>query len=53
MDYICLTCEEPCDLEEDVIHYSGTHCTHGQSGVYHTGHYYSDCCMGDYKENDE
>ena len=48
--YRCTSCFEECTIEEEIITYSGTHCTHGQSGVYRTGHYSSSCCGDEYVE---
>ena len=54
----CADCGEPCKMIEETFDYSGTHCTHGLSGTYHTGHYVSDCCCAelldepkDYEDN--
>ena len=51
--YICLDCLDQCIPEEETFSYSGTHCTHGQSGTHHTGHYTSDCCGAEFLTKDE
>ena len=51
--YRCTSCFEECTIEEEIITYSGTHCTHGQSGTYRTGHYSSSCCGDEYVEYEE
>ncbi len=51
--YKCEECGEECQIEEELIHYSGTHCTNGNSGVHHTGHYSSTCCEAGYEESEE
>ncbi len=48
-EYVCASCSEPCSIVEETFDYSGTHCTHGQSGTHHTGVYKSDCCLDDYE----
>ena len=49
---ICNECREECEVEEEIWHYSGTHCTHGQSGIHHTGWYYSVCCSAEFGIDD-
>ena len=51
--YKCLGCGEDCGIEPEEIHYSGTHCTHGNSGVHKTGFWLSDCCQDDFLTYDE
>jgi hypothetical protein len=48
---VCDECGEECEKREITYHYSGTHCTHGESGVHHTGDYESVCCGADYHES--
>jgi hypothetical protein len=50
--YKCTDCGEECTVSEETFSYAGTHCTHGKSGVHHTGEYSSDCCGAEYEEVD-
>jgi hypothetical protein len=50
---ICLDCKDECQIVEETFDYSGTHCTNGNGGVHHTGHYSSDCCNAEYMDADE
>ena len=48
-DAICPNCDEPCEIVplDSSFSYSGTHCTHGQSGTHYPSDYgspVSDCC---------
>mgnify|MGYP000303465010 CR=1 FL=1 len=43
--WYCTQCKDECGLTEETWDYGGTHCTHGQSGVHHSGVYVSDCCL--------
>jgi len=46
----CSECHEPCKAVEETFDYAGTHCTHGNTGTHHTGHYVSDCCFADLED---
>ena len=46
--YKCCDCLDVCEIEPEEIHYSGTHCTNGNSGIHKTGFYLSTCCQADY-----
>ena len=51
--YRCKECGEECSIEEETFDYSGTHCNHGTSGTFHTGHYSSSCCDFDFEDYEE
>ena len=54
-DYFCLECNQPCDVIEETFSYAGTHCgytTHGLPGIHKTGFYVSECCSGEYTDDD-
>lgn len=53
MRFKCLECGEECGTVEETFDYSGTHCNNGQAGTHKTGHYVSDCCLGEYGDLDE
>tara|TARA_R110000772_G_scaffold16535_5_gene46824 strand:- start:1986 stop:2198 length:213 start_codon:yes stop_codon:yes gene_type:complete len=44
-EFYCTNCKDPCGATEETWDYPGTHCTHGQSGIHHSGNYVSDCCL--------
>jgi len=51
-DFLCPACNQPCRIValDNSFSYSGTHCTHGQSGVHYPSGYDSpvtDCCEAD------
>ena len=48
--YKCDDCGNICTITEESFDYPGAHCTGGQPGTHHTGHYYSDCCDCEYEE---
>ena len=50
---ICEDCKEPCKPVEETFDYAGTHCTYGNSGTHHTGHYVSDCCLAELIDESE
>lgn len=52
IEWVCINCGQPCKPIEETFNYVGTHCTNGQPGIHHTGHYVSDCCFADYEERD-
>lgn len=50
-EFKCKSCGKPCVLIKETFDYSGTHCTHGQSGTHTTGYWISKCCLEDYEDN--
>ena len=50
---VCTNCKKKCKRVEQTFNYAGTHCTNGNSGTYHTGHYISDCCLEEVEDSDE
>ena len=48
----CAECCKTCSTVEETFDYGGTHCTNGKGGTHRTGHYVSDCCLGELKESD-
>ena len=51
--FICEECGEPCESIEDVIDFSGTHCTNGIGGTHRTGEYSSSCCGAECSEEED
>ena len=50
--YKCSNCFSDCEIEQEEIHYSATHCApHG--GIHKTGFYWSACCYADFTTYDE
>lgn len=50
---VCTDCGDLCGSFEETFDYPGTHCTHGNPGTHHTGHYLSDCCHAEIQDYDE
>jgi hypothetical protein len=51
-DFLCPACNQPCRIValDNSFSYSGTHCTHGQSGIHYPfdyGNPVTDCCEAD------
>ena len=53
MNYICTDCMDPCLTVEETFDYAGSHCTNGQAGTHHTGHFVSACCLAEVIDESE
>jgi DNA-directed RNA polymerase subunit RPC12/RpoP len=47
--YRCLQCGGICEIVEESVDYTGTHCTNGNAGTHYTGDCYSLCCLSDFE----